>query len=109
MTSWTRCPASRARKLVGVQFARLGLVRLEAGAGIEVMRQLAGEGEVRPADGLALVDAALAGAAPAAANRVRSVLQRALDQREVQVALVLEVDVDQGAAEARLARHLHPW
>ena len=80
-------------------------MRLVARAGVEVVRRLHREGEVGAADGLDLGDA-VGAALPGRNEAIVQRLERALHQRHVQVALVLEVDVEQGAAQASPARDL---
>ena len=92
-----------AGRAVRSVFARR--VRLVARARVEVVRCLDREGEVGATNGLDLRDA-VRPALPGRNEAIVQRLERALDQRHVQVALVLEVDVEQGAAQASPAGHL---
>ncbi len=80
-------------------------MRLEARAGVELVRRLAGEGEVGTPDGLDFRKARLAFLARGLEADPQRI-ERALHQREVQVGLVLEVDVDQRPAQSRPSRDL---
>ena len=105
MTSCTRWPASAQAQLVRLELAGFGLVGLEARAGVEVVRQLARKRQVGAPDRLDLVDAAVV----VRDRRLETdleLLERPFDQCEMEVALVLEVDVDQRAAQACTPRHL---
>jgi len=80
----------------------MGLV---PGAGVEVMRQFACELEVRAPDRLDLVDAA----GLAFASRFETpaqFFQGALDEREMEIRLVVEVNVDQRATQSGPPGHL---
>ncbi len=90
--------SAHAGAFVRLQRAVGARVSLVAGARVEVMRQFACELEVRTSDRLDLVDTARL----AFASRFEApaqFLERALDECEMQIRLVVEVNVDQRATQ----------